>query len=164
MRTAVYAGSFDPLTNGHLWMIERGLELFDRLYVAIGTNSQKSYTFTVQERLEQLRESIPSCERLTISEFNNLYLVNYAQSVNAQFILRGIRSYTDYEYERGMRHINNDMAPNITTIFLMPPRDISELSSSMVKSLIGIEGWQDSVRRYVPVPVFESLKTVESQF
>jgi len=161
MRTAVYAGSFDPLTNGHLWMIERGLELFDKLYVAIGTNAQKSYTFTVQERLDQLHASIPSCDRLTISEFNNLYLVNYARSVNAQFILRGIRSYTDYEYERGMRHINNDMAPNITTIFLMPPREISELSSSMVKSLIGIEGWQDNVRRYVPAPVFEALKSVD---
>jgi len=162
MRTAVYAGSFDPLTNGHLWMIERGLEIFDRLYVAIGSNPHKSYTFTVQERLDQLHASIPSCERLTISEFNNHYLVNYARSVQAQFILRGIRSYTDYEYERGMRHLNNDMAPSITTIFLMPPRDISELSSSMVKSLIGIEGWQENVRRYVPAPVFESLKAVES--
>jgi pantetheine-phosphate adenylyltransferase len=113
----------------------------------------------VPERLDQLRDSIPSCERLTISEFHNHYLVNYARSVQAQFILRGIRSYTDYEYERGMRHINNDMAPSITTIFLMPPRDISELSSSMVKSLIGLDGWEENVRRYVPVPVFESLKT-----
>jgi len=97
MRTAVYAGSFDPLTNGHLWMIERGLEMFDRLYVAIGTNPHKTYTFTVEERLAQLRSSIPSCERLSIAEFNNHYLVNYARSVQAQFILRGIRSYTDYE-------------------------------------------------------------------
>ena len=163
MRTAVYAGSFDPLTNGHLWMIERGLEIFDRLYVAIGTNPHKTYTFTVEERLEQLRDSIPSCERLTISEFHNHYLVNYARSVQAEFILRGIRSYTDYEFERGMRHINNDMAPSITTIFLMPPRDISELSSSMVKSLIGPVGWQESVRRYVPPPVFEALKQEEEE-
>lgn len=161
MRTAVYAGSFDPPTNGHLWMIERGLELFDRLYVAIGSNSSKTYTFSVEQRLELLRESLPSCERLTISEFNNRYLVNYANDVDAQYILRGIRSPNDYEYERVMRHINADMAPAITTTFLMPPRDIAELSSSMVKSLIGPEGWEKSVRRYVPEPVFRALEEMD---
>lgn len=161
MRTAVYAGSFDPLTNGHLWMVEKGLEMFDRLYVAIGSNPSKTYTFTVEERLEQLRASIPSCERLTIAEFKNRYLVNYARSVDAQYILRGIRSSDDYEYERVMRHINGDMSPGITTAFLMPPRDIAELSSSMVKSLIGPEGWKDSVRRYVPPPVFTALEKID---
>ncbi len=162
MRTAVYAGSFDPLTNGHLWMIEKGLEMFDRLYVAIGSNPAKSYTFTVEQRLQLLRESIPSCDRLTISEFKNHYLVNYALSVEAQYILRGIRSSEDYEYERVMRHINADMAPSITTTFLMPPRDIAELSSSMVKGLIGPEGWEESVKRYVPPPVFLGLKEMNS--
>lgn len=161
MRTAVYAGSFDPLTNGHLWMIEKGLEMFDRLYVTIGNNPSKSYTFSVDKRLELLRGSIPSCERLTISEFSNRYLVNYAKSVDAQYILRGIRSSNDYEYERVMRHINGDMAPSITTVLLMPPRDIAELSSSMVKGLIGPKGWEDSVRRYVPQAVFSALQEME---
>jgi len=158
MRTAVYAGSFDPLTNGHVWMIEQGLKLFDHLYVAIGSNPNKTYTYTTEERLTMLRKSIPSCERLTISNFDNRYLVNYAKAVGAQYILRGIRSPNDYEYERGMRHINADMAPEITTSFLMPPRDIAELSSSMIKGLIGPEGWEDTVRRYVPQFVFEQLK------
>lgn len=158
MRTAVYAGSFDPLTNGHLWMIEQGLQLFDHLYVAIGSNPSKNYTFTVEERLKLLRESLPSCERLTISHFDNRYLVDYANEVDAHNILRGIRSSADYEYERVMRHINGDMAPDINTVFLMPPRDIAELSSSMVKGLIGPDGWEDTVRRYVPVAVFEKLK------
>lgn len=158
MRTAVYAGSFDPPTNGHLWMIERGLELFDRLYVAIGSNPAKTYTFSVEKRLKLLRDSLPSCERLTISAFNNRYLVNYANEVNAQYILRGIRSPHDYEYERVMRHINADMAPDITTTFLMPPRDIAELSSSMVKSLIGPTGWEKPVCRYVPQAVFSALQ------
>ncbi len=161
MRTAVYAGSFDPPTNGHLWMIQRGLELFDRLYVAIGSNPAKSYSFSVDDRLQLLRDSIPSCERLTIAEFNNRYLVNYAKDVKADYILRGIRSPHDYEYERVMRHINSDMAPSITTTFLMPPRDIAELSSSMVKSLIGPKGWEKSVRRYVPAPVFEALQEMD---
>jgi len=91
MRTAVYAGSFDPLTNGHLWMIEKGLEMFDHLYVAIGSNPTKSYTFSVQDRIHMLEDSIPSSDRLTISEFKNRYLVKYARSVDAQYILRGIR-------------------------------------------------------------------------
>jgi len=158
MRTAVYAGSFDPPTNGHVWMIEQGLELYDHLYVAIGSNPSKTYTFTVQERLELLRASLPSCERLTISQFDNRYLVDYAREVDAQYILRGIRSSADYEYERMMRHINNDMAPDIQTTFLMPPRNIAELSSSMIKGLIGPDGWEDIVRRYVPQAVFEKLE------
>jgi len=139
-------------------MIERGLEMFDRLYVAIGNNPAKSYTFSVDERLKMLRDSLPSAERLSISHFDNRYLVNYATEVGAQYILRGIRSPGDYEYERVMRHINGDMSPDITTSFLMPPRDIAELSSSMVKGLIGPDNWQDVVRRYVPQPVFEELE------
>jgi pantetheine-phosphate adenylyltransferase len=157
MRTAVYAGSFDPPTNGHLWMIDRGLEIFDRLVVAIGNNPSKSYTFTVEQRIKLLRDSVPSCERLTIDHFDNRFLVDYALTMGAQYILRGIRSPDDYEYERVMRHINSDMAPGITTTFLMPPRDIAELSSSMVKGLIGPDGWEDIVRRYVPAPVFSVL-------
>ena len=159
MRTAVYAGSFDPPTNGHLWMIERGLEMFDRLIVAIGTNPSKSYSFKVEERLELLGASLPACDRLTIAHFDNRYLVDYAKKMEAKYVLRGIRSSNDYEYERVMRHINSDMAPEITTVFLMPPRDIAELSSSMIKSLIGPTGWEETVRRYVPGPVFLALES-----
>ncbi len=158
MRTAVYAGSFDPPTNGHLWMIERGLEMFDRLIVAIGSNPAKSYSYSVVERLEMLRASAPDSDRLEIDHFDNRYLVDYAAKKNATYILRGIRSPNDYEYERVMRHINSDMAPEITTVFLMPPRDFAEVSSSMIKSLTGPEGWEETVKRYVPPEVFEALK------
>ena len=157
MRTAVYAGSFDPPTNGHLWMIQRGLELFDRLIVAIGDNPHKSYSYSVEQRIEFLRAATPSCERLEIAHFDNRYLVDYAKRMNATYILRGIRSPNDYEYERVMRHINSDMAPEIDTVFLMPPRDIAELSSSMVKGLIGPAGWEEIFRRYVPAAVFDAL-------
>ena len=158
MRTAVYAGSFDPPTNGHLWMIEQGLEIFDRLIVAIGSNPAKSYSYTIPERLEMLRASLRQFDRLEIVHFDNRYLVDYAAKMDAAYILRGIRSPNDYEYERVMRHINADMAPKITTVFLMPPRDIAELSSSMIKSLTGPTGWEETVKRYVPPQVFEVLK------
>ncbi|MDB4675259.1 pantetheine-phosphate adenylyltransferase [Akkermansiaceae bacterium] len=163
MQTAVYAGSFDPPTNGHLWMISQGLALFDRLVVAIGQNPSKNYVFSTEERIDLLRNSIPSCERLTITHFDNRYLVDYAKEVGAEFILRGIRSPGDYEYERVMRHINSDMAPDINTVFLMPPREMAELSSSMVMGMVGPEGWGKTVRRYVPSPVFDALVTKHSQ-
>lgn len=158
MKTAVYAGSFDPPTNGHLWMIEQGLALFDRLIVAIGTNPSKKYAFSVTERLELLRASTPTNDNLTIAHFDNRYLVDYAKEQNAAYILRGIRSPGDYEYERVMRHINADLAPEVITTFLMPPRELAQVSSSMVESLIGPEGWEETVQRYVPTPVFEALK------
>ncbi|MES2438005.1 MAG: pantetheine-phosphate adenylyltransferase [Verrucomicrobiota bacterium] len=157
MRTAVYAGSFDPPTNGHLWMIERGLEMFDHLIVAIGSNPSKHYSFSVEERLEMLRASTTSSKRLVIAHFDNRYLVDYAKKMGAKYILRGIRSPNDYEYERVMRHINSDMAPDITTAFLMPPRDIAELSSNMIKGLTGPTGWEETVSRYVPEAVFHAL-------
>ncbi len=157
MRTAVYAGSFDPPTNGHLWMIQRGLEMFDRLIVAIGSNPSKSYSFTVEERLDMLRASTTQTAGLVIAHFDNRYLVDYAKKMDAKYILRGIRSPNDYEYERVMRHINADMAPDITTVFLMPPRDIAELSSNMIKGLTGPTGWEETVRRYVPEVVFNAL-------
>lgn len=158
MRIAVYAGSFDPPTNGHLWMIERGLEMFDQLIVAIGSNPAKSYSYSVQERLDMLRASVPQSDRLKVAHFDNRYLVEYAKNHNAAYVLRGIRSPSDYEYERVMRHINADMAPEITTVFLMPPRDYAEVSSSMIKSLTGPDGWEETVKRYVPPQVFEVLK------
>ncbi len=157
MRTAVYAGSFDPPTNGHLWMIERGLELFDRLIVSIGTNPHKSYQFSVDQRIALLRASIQPNPRLEITHFYNRYLVDYARELGADSILRGIRSPQDYEYERVMRQLNADMAPQITTVFLMPPRDIAELSSSVVKGLIGPDGWEETVSRYVPPIVLDVL-------
>jgi pantetheine-phosphate adenylyltransferase len=153
-RLGVYAGSFDPLTIGHLWMVEQGVKLFDRLIVAVGINPEKRYTFRLEDRLDMLRESLQQYRNLSITSFSNRYLIDYAQSTGATHILRGIRSGSDYEYERTMRNINGDLDPAITSVFLMPPRDIAEVSSSMVKGLVGPKGWQKVVRKYVPEPVY----------
>jgi pantetheine-phosphate adenylyltransferase len=149
----VYAGSFDPLTIGHLWMVEQGVALFDRLVVAIGINPEKRYSFPLEDRLAMLRESLKRFRNLSVTSFSNLYLIDYAQEIGATHIMRGIRSESDYEYERTMRNINGDLGSGICTVFLMPPRDIAEVSSSMVKGLVGPKGWQRVVRKYVPVPV-----------
>lgn len=156
-RLAVYAGSFDPLTIGHLWMIEEGARLFDRLIVAVGVNPDKRQTFNAAERLIMLRESCQPFRNVSVASFSNLYLIDYAESVGATHILRGIRSAGDYEYERTMRNINGDLDPKICTVFLMPPRDIAEVSSSMVKGLIGPAGWRKIVKKYVSPPVYQRL-------
>jgi len=156
-KSGVYAGSFDPLTIGHLWMIEQGARLFDRLVVAVGVNPDKRYTFTLEERLDMLRQSTTQFRNISVDAFSNRYLINYAQSIGATHILRGIRTESDYEFERTMRNINGDLDAGICTVFLMPPRGIAEVSSSMVRGLIGPEGWQKIVRKYVPDPVYKRL-------
>ena len=157
MRKAVYAGSFDPITNGHLWMIKQGAKLFDELVVAVGVNPAKRSTFSVDERLQMLRACVGKLRHVRVASFENEFLVHYAISVRAQYILRGIRDSGDYEYERGMRHINNDLHSQVTTVFLMPPREISEVSSSLVKGLIGPKAWKKVVKQYVPEPVYEMI-------
>jgi pantetheine-phosphate adenylyltransferase len=157
MRKAVYAGSFDPITNGHLWMIREGARLFDELVVAIGTNPDKAYTFSPHERMQMIEDSIGDLRNVQVASFGGMLLVNYTASVGARYLLRGIRNEGDYEYERGMRHINSDLRPEVVTVFLMPPREIAEVSSSLVKGLVGPDGWEPVVRQYVPEAAFRLL-------
>lgn len=154
---AVYAGSFDPLTVGHLWMIEEGVRLFQRVTVAIGVNPNKRPTFSLDERLQMLKASTRHLRSVQLATFDNRFLIDYAKEIGATHILRGIRSPADYEFERVMRNINGDLDSKITTVFLMPPRDIAEVSSSMVRGLIGPKGWKTVVREYVPSPVYTRL-------
>lgn len=159
MSHVVYAGSFDPPTKGHLWMIEEGARLFQTLTVAVGTNPEKEDTFSTEERVGMLNTITDDIEatNVTVAVFDNRYLVDYARSVGASYILRGIRSPADFEYERVMRHINADICPAITTVFLMPPRQIAEVSSSLVKGMVGPQDWKATVSRFVPEVVFDML-------
>src|SRR5215471_2583811 len=141
-KSGVYAGSFDPLTVGHMWMIEQGTRLFDRLVVAVGVNPEKKYSFPLPDRLLMLREATKGFSNVSVASFSNRYLIHYAQLVRATHILRGIRTESDYEFERTMRNLNDDLDADICTVFLMPPRGIAEVSSNMVKELIGPMGWQ----------------------
>ncbi len=157
MKIGVYGGSFDIITNGHLWVIQEGSKLFDTLIVAVGIDPAKKYTFSLKERVEIVKLATKNIANVKVESFENQFLVDYARSVNAYYLLRGIRTENDYAYEREMKQINADLNPTITTLFLIPPREIAEISSSMLKSLVGPKGWEDAMRKYVPAAVFDHV-------
>ncbi|MGH9415330.1 MAG: pantetheine-phosphate adenylyltransferase [Terriglobales bacterium] len=134
MRTAIYPGSFDPPTLGHLDLIRRGSRIFDRLVVAVLRNSGKQALFTAAERVEMLREAAAGLAGVEICAFDGL-LVDFAERQKAQALLRGIRAISDYEYEFQMAWMNRRMAPALETVFMMPGEDFAYLSSRLVKEV-----------------------------
>ena len=136
---AIYPGSFDPITNGHLDLIERGSALFDKLIVAILRNEEKRALFTVDERIEMLNEVITRFSNVEVASFDGL-LVDYAAHCGASVILRGIRAVSDYEYELQMALMNRRLQPEIETVFLMAGEAHSFISSRLVKEVIGLGG------------------------
>jgi pantetheine-phosphate adenylyltransferase len=158
IKTAVYAGSFDPVTNGHLWIIEQASKIFDRVIIAIGENAEKKYTFSLEDRIEMLNIMTKNITNVEVTHFHNELLVNYTKRVGAQFIVRGIRNYSDYEYEKNMRYINSDLSQDINIVFLIPPRNFAEVSSSLVKGLIGNVGWEEIAKQYLPEIVLNKLR------
>ena len=159
----IYAGSYDPPTNGHMWMIEQGTRLFSQFYVAVGQNSQKEYMFSVDERMEMLEEMCKGFRNVRIVHFENKFLVKFAESIGVDYILRGIRNEKDYTYERGMRYVNSNMNQKIQTLFMMSPRNLVEVSSSLVKGLVGSDDWEQVVREYVPDTVYYKMLSKFSQ-
>ena len=157
-RIGIFAGSFDPPTNGHLWMIQRGAEMFDELVVVLAVNPDKRGLFSLEKRQElmaSLLAVLPSHVRLATVERG--FLVDFAREVGAGFLLRGIRNTQDFEYEKSMARMNARMESDIRTVFLMPPGELEEISSSMVKGFIGVDGWQRWVRSCVPPCVFDAI-------
>lgn len=154
---AVYAGSFDPPTNGHIYMISQGSRLFDELVVAVGVNPDKKYRFSLEDRMSFLNEITKGFPNVRVTSFSKKYLVHYAEELKADALLRGIRNSQDLIFEQAMRNVNSDMNPDITSVFLMPPRHLVDISSSFVKGLVGPEDWQDLVARFVPEVVLKAL-------
>lgn len=131
---AIYPGSFDPVTNGHLDLIERGAKIFDRLIVSILRNFEKEPLFTMDERVEMLREVTSPWPNVEIDVFSGL-LVDYAQLRGANVILRGIRAISDYEYELQMAMMNRKLEPDLETVFMMPAEAYSYVSSRLVREI-----------------------------
>ena len=150
----IYPGSFDPITNGHLDLIERGVRMFDGLAVAVLTNIEKKPFFTVNERVDMLREVTREMPNVSVETFSGL-LVEYAKKKEARAILRGIRAFSDYEYELQMALMNRKLEPNVETVFLMPAESYTYVSSRLVKEILTHGG---SVGNLVPPLVERRLK------
>src|SRR5215469_16743684 len=146
---AIYPGSFDPVTNGHLDLIDRGTKIFDRLVVAILRNTEKDPLFSLEERMEMLAEVTAPYGNVEIDSFHGL-LVEYARKRRAQVLLRGIRAVSDYEYELQMAMMNRKLEPGLETVFMLPAVEYSFLSSRLVREIAQLGG---SVRGLVPSAV-----------
>lgn len=151
---AIYPGSFDPTTNGHLDLIERGSRLFDHLVVAVLTNLEKEPLFTLEERVAMLREVTAGMANVSVDTFSGL-LVDYAMRKKARALLRGIRAFSDYEYELQMALMNRQLQPHLETVFLTPAEAYSYISSRLVKEIFQHGG---SVKGLVPPVVEEKLR------
>lgn len=151
---AIYPGSFDPITNGHYDLIQRSARIFDHLIVALLTNAEKQPLFSVEERVEMLQEVTRDMKNVSVGTFSGL-LVDFAVRKKARAIVRGIRAFSDYEYEIQMALMNRKLQPKLETLFLMPAESYAYVSSRLVKEISGRGG---SVKGLVPPLVERRLK------
>ena len=151
---ALYPGTFDPPTNGHIDLIQRGAKLFDHLTVAILNNPVKDPLFTVEERVEMLKESTATLANVSVATFDGL-MVEFARQQGASAVLRGIRAISDYEYEFQMALMNRRLAPEIETVFLQPAGRYSFVSSRLIKEVFSFGG---DITGLVPPDVFKRLR------
>lgn len=156
MKIGIYTGSFDPVTNGHLDIIERGSKMFDKLYIGVAINVEKKYLFDADERVRLLKEACKDYKNVIIVQSEGLS-VEFAESLGANVILRGLRVLTDFEYELQMASINKSLNPNIETIFMMTSTKYSFLSSSVVKEIAKFHG---DISKFVPPVVETAVKKI----
>lgn len=154
-RVAVYSGTFDPVTLGHLDVIARGRRLFDRLIVAVGNNPEKRPLFTPEERVALIREAVGPADDVEVQAFEGL-AVHFLRQVAARIMLRGVRTLSDMDLEFTMALANETMAPEVETVFLMGAGEFSHISSSLIKQIASMNG-EDELRKFVPEPVVKPL-------
>lgn len=138
-QTAIYPGSFDPITSGHIGIIERGLQVFDQLIVAVAINTRKKPFFTVEERLSLLQGCFADNDRIQVDSFSGL-TVDYVRKVGASVILRGLRAVADFEYELQMANMNRKLEPGVETLFMMTGEEYFFVSSQNVKEIVMLGG------------------------
>jgi pantetheine-phosphate adenylyltransferase len=154
MKRAIYPGSFDPITNGHLDVIERARKLFDEVTVAVAHNDEKQPLFTLQERLDLLQKTVGKIDNVQIAQFDGL-LVEFAVAQKASAVIRGLRAVSDFEFEFQMALMNRKLDGSVETIFLMPKEEYTYLSSRLVKEIARLGG---DVSKFVPGVVAKALQ------
>jgi pantetheine-phosphate adenylyltransferase len=153
-RTAIYPGTFDPITNGHLDVIRRALKFFDEVIIAVAPSHKKQPLFSIAERLDLIRNAVEGLPGARAEAFNGL-LVDYVSAKGSNIILRGLRAISDFEYELQMAHMNRSLNSEIETVFVMPNEEFSFLTSSLIKEVASFGG---SVKDLVPDGVWEALR------
>jgi pantetheine-phosphate adenylyltransferase len=157
MKTCVFAGTFDPLTNGHVYVIEKCLESFGKVVIAVGENHDKTPTFTLSERIDMIKQTFLDNPNVEVKEFNGM-LVEFMKKENIKINVRGIRNEKDYLYETQMSRYNLDMYPELTTIFIPTPAELEHISSTGVRSIMSYKAQAD---KFVPPVV---AKAIENKF
>ena len=159
MRRAIYPGSFDPVTNGHLDVIDRARKLFDEVVVAVAHNDEKQPLFSLEQRLDLLQQTAGRIEKVRIAEFSGL-LVEFARAENAGAVIRGLRAVSDFEFEFQMALMNRKLETGVETIFLMPKEEYTYLSSRIIKEIARLGG---DISGFVPACVAKALSRKFSQ-
>lgn len=153
-KIAVFPGSFDPITLGHVDLVKRAIPLFDKIYIAIGVNTQKKYLFSVADRLSWIKSVFANEPKIVVDSFSGL-TINYCQEIGASYLLRGIRSAADFEYEKTIAHLNYAMQPEIESILMLARPEMAPVSSTIVREIILGGG---EIKKFVPAEIVEQLR------
>ena len=156
MKIAVFPGSFDPMTLGHIDLVKRALPLFDKIVVAIGVNSQKKTLFSLEQRIKWLEEVFSSEDKVEVGHFEGL-TVNFCKEINATYLLRGLRNASDFDYEKTISQLNSIIGDQIETIFLISKPEFSHISSTIVREIIKGNG---DVSPFVPEIITNQIKEI----
>ena len=156
-KIAVFPGSFDPITVGHVDIVKRSLPLFDQIIVAVGVNSSKNALYDLDTRLGWIQDVFRGEKKVKVSSFSGL-TIHFCKQTGAKYLLRGIRSSADFEYEKTIAHLNKDMDANIETILVLARQELGSISSTIVREIIRGKG---NVRKFVPAEILSSLRQIK---
>lgn len=162
-RRALYPGSFDPPTNGHKWVMEQITDQFDKGYVSVGFNPEKPGRFPVSERVAMLEQVASQYPNIIVNSFLGLLQADFAEMVGAKYIVRGTRNANDFAAESDIRHVNTTINPQLEMVIYVPPKELLQVSSSMVMGLVGLEGWETEVAKMVPEPVLRRVEAFQQE-
>lgn len=155
-KIALFPGSFDPITKGHQSIVERALPMFDRIVIAVGSNTAKRSVFALDKRLEWIRKTFEGVENVEVRTFDCL-TVDFCRQIGAGYILRGLRNSADFQYERNIARVNQELAEDIETVFLMTKPDDAAISSSLVREILSFGG---DVSKFIPASITITAKDI----